>query len=121
MHGSCDSMVRTRGLTFTHYSSANRNQLKLSINNPQVSVTLLQFRGVQQTLGEHLVIQDGTITLGSYGSVFVTGMTLCQAKAAIERHLSQYLLNPIISLSVNAYNSKVYYVINDGSGFGQTV
>src|SRR5262249_12408569 len=100
---------------------AIRNQLKLSINNPQVSVTLLQFRGVQQTLGEHLVIQDGTITLGSYGSVFVTGMTLNQAKAAIERHLANYLQNPEISLSVNAYNSKVYYVVTDGAGFGQTV
>src|SRR5207302_102653 len=96
-------------------------QLKLTIKEPQVSVSLLQFRGVQQTAGEHLVIQDGTITLGSYGSVFVAGMNLCQAKLAIERHLSCFLLNPEISLSVNAYNSKVYYVINDGAGFGQTV
>ena len=37
------------------------------------------------------------------------------------RHLSQFLLNPEISLSINAFNSKVYYVINDGAGFGMTV
>jgi polysaccharide biosynthesis/export protein len=114
-------IVRVGGLTIEQAAVAIRNQLKQSINNPQVSVTLLQFRGVQQTLGEHLVIQDGTITLGSYGSVYVTGMTLAQAKAAIERHLSQFLQNPEISLSVNAYNSKVYYVITDGAGFGQSV
>ena len=114
-------VVRVGGLTIEQAAQAIKTQLKLSIKEPQVAVSLLQFRGVQQTAGEHLVIQDGTITLGSYGSVFVTGMTICQAKAAIERHLSQYLLNPEISLSINAFNSKVYYVINDGAGFGMTV
>ncbi len=114
-------VVRVGGLTIEQAAQAIKTQLKMSIKEPQVAVSLLQFRGVQQTAGEHLVIQDGTITLGSYGSVFVAGMTICQAKAAIERHLSCFLQNPEISLSVNAYNSKVYYVINDGAGFGMTV
>ena len=114
-------VVRVAGLTIEQAAVAIRNQLKNYIKDPQVSVSLLQFRGVQQTVGEHLVGQDGTITLGSYGSAFVTGMTLCQAKLAIENHLSKYLLNPEISLSVNAYNSKVYYVVTDGAGFGQSV
>jgi polysaccharide export outer membrane protein len=114
-------VVRVAGLTIEQAAVAVRTQLKNFIKDLQVSVSLLQFRGAQQTAGEHLVGQDGTITLGSYGSVFVTGLTLCQAKLAIERHLSQYLLNPEISLSVNAYNSKVYYVVTDGAGFGQSV
>ena len=114
-------VVRVGGLTIEQAAQAIKVQLKLSIREPQVAVSLLQFRGVQQTAGEHLVIQDGTINLGSYGSVFVTGMTVCQAKAAIEHHLSAYLLNPEISLSVAAFNSKVFYVINDGAGFGMTV
>ena len=77
-------VVRVGGMTIEQAAQAIKVQLKLSIKEPQVAVSLLQFRGVQQTAGEHLVIQDGTITLGSYGSVFVAGMTICQAKAAID-------------------------------------
>src|SRR5262249_14317151 len=114
-------VVRVAGLTIEQAAVAVRTQLKNYIKDPQVSVSLLQFRGVQQTAGEHLVGQDGTITLGRYGSVIGTGLTHSQAKPAIHRHLSQYLLNPEISLSVNAYNSKVFYVVTDGAGFGQSV
>src|SRR5262249_18276970 len=73
-----------------------------------------------QTSGQHLVRQDGTIDLGSYGCVMVAGLTLAQAKVAIERHLSQYLLEPELSIDVLAYNSKVYYVIFDGAGYGMS-
>ncbi len=113
--------VRVAGLTLEQAAAVIRNQLARVLRDPQVAVALAQFRGVQQTRGEHLVAQDGTITLGTYGCVNVTGLNLCQAKAVIERHLSQYLLNPEISLSVAAYNSKVFYIIIDGGGFGQQV
>jgi len=95
--------------------------IERGIANPRLSITLAQFRGLQQTRGEHLVRPDGTIGLGTYGCVQVTGLTLAQAKWVIEQHLSQYLLNPEISLDVFAYNSKVYYVITDGAGYGQQV
>src|SRR5262249_5696012 len=39
----------------------------------------------------------------------------------IEQHLSRFLLNPIVSVDVFAYNSKKYYVILDGGGLGQQV
>ena len=96
-------------------------QAGLRLNNPQVSVALGQFRGVQQVRGDHIVSQDGTITLGTFGCVSVTGLTISQAKCEIERHLSRWLLDPIVSVSVSGYNSKVYYVIADGGGFGQQV
>jgi hypothetical protein len=51
----------------------------------------------------------------------VTGLTIPQAKHAIEQYLSQFLVNPEISLDVFAYNSKVYYIIADGAGYGQLV
>ncbi len=115
-------VVRVVGTTVEQAALNIRAQLqKLGLTNAQVSVSLVQFRGAQQIRGEHLVGQDGTINLGTYGSVNVTGLSVCQAKATIERHLAQCLLNPEISLSVSAYNSKVYYVITDGGGFGQQV
>jgi polysaccharide export outer membrane protein len=113
--------VRVAGLTLEQAAVVIRNQLQRQLRDPQVAVALAQFRGVQQTRGEHLVGQDGTITLGTYGCVNVTGLTLHQAKLAIEHQLSQYLLNPEISLSIAAYNSKVYYVVVDGGGFGMQV
>lgn len=113
--------VRVAGLTVDQAQAAIRKHLSEIIRNPQVSVTLVQLRGMQQTRGEHLVRQDGTIGLGGYGCVYVAGMTLDQAKCAIEKHLSQYLLNPQVSVDVFAYNSKFYYVIADGGGFGQQV
>ena len=71
--------------------------------------------------GEHLGGPDGTINLGTYGTVFVTGLTLAEAKVAIEKHLSDYLDAPLVSVDVFSYNSKVYYVITEGAGFGDNV
>ncbi len=113
--------VRVVGLTIAQAEEAIRKHLSRILKNPQVAVGLSSFRGVQQTRGEHLVRPDGTISLGTYGSVNVTGLTLAQAKVKIEAHLSQYLLDPEISLDVVGYNSKGYYVITDGAGFGQQV
>jgi polysaccharide export outer membrane protein len=96
-----------------------KNVIKL--DRPEVTVTLAQFRGMQQIRGEHMVGPDGTVRLGLYGSVIVAGMTLDQAKGAIELHLSKYLMKPEVSVDVFAYNSKSVYVITDGGGFGEQV
>jgi polysaccharide export outer membrane protein len=88
---------------------------------PQVSVQLLQSSGLQPITGEHLVAPDGSVNLGSYGSVDVAGMTLPEAKTAVEAQLANFLDNPKVSISVFAYNSKVYYVITEGAGQGDLV
>jgi polysaccharide export outer membrane protein len=87
----------------------------------QVNVALAEARARQQIAGPHLVRPDGRVGLGTYGSVPVVGLTLEQAKAVIEQHLSQFLLRPEVALDVYGYNSKVYYVIADGAGSGETV
>jgi polysaccharide export outer membrane protein len=86
-----------------------------------VDVALAESRALQQIRGEHLVRQDGKVVLGTYGSVFVAGMTLPEAKQAIEEHLSQFLFQPEVALDVTGYNSKVYYVILDLYAAGETV
>ncbi len=95
--------------------------LKRVLRDPQVSLTLAQAAGQQQIAGEHLVGPDGTINLGTYGTVYVTGLTLEEAKRAIEKHLDDYLDAPLVSVDVFSYNSKVYYVITEGAGFGDNV
>jgi polysaccharide biosynthesis/export protein len=93
----------------------------VGLKDPHITVSLSQGRAAQKISGPHLVRQDGTVSLGTYGSVQVTGMTLAQVRKAIESHLSEYLLNPEIAVDVLAYNSQIYYVVLDGGGAGQTV
>jgi polysaccharide export outer membrane protein len=113
--------VRVQGLTIEQIQAAIRLHLSNVLRNPQVSVSLAQFRAQMQVRGEHLVRPDGTITLGAYGSVYVAGMTLGQVKCVIEKHLSQYVNNPQVAVDVYAYNSKSYYVVFDGGGYGQQI
>ena len=82
----------------------------------------------QPVAGQHLVRPDGTISLGVYGSVFVAGLTLEQVREAVaaQIHFSvpKLSLNDIkkgVVVDVLAYNSKVYYVITDGGGYGEQV
>jgi polysaccharide export outer membrane protein len=94
----------------------------------------------QPLSGQHLVRPDGTINLGIYGSVFVAGLTLDQVRDVVAsvlkaRHLrrigedkkptgEELTVDQIrleLQVDVLAYNSKVYYVITDGGGYGEQV
>jgi polysaccharide export outer membrane protein len=78
----------------------------------------------QPIRGQHLVRPDGTIGLGIYGSVFVGGLTIDQAREAIAAQIRQRAEKFDIrelNVDVLAYNSKFYYVITDGGGYGEQV
>lgn len=62
-------------------------------------------------LGERLIRQDGTISLGYYGQVHVAGLTLLEVENKIREHLKQYVENPQVYVDVASFNSKVYYVL----------
>jgi polysaccharide biosynthesis/export protein len=119
--GSNYGVVNVAGKTVDEAQVALQEHLKSSLKEPVVSVTLAEMAGRQQIAGQHLVGPDGTVTLGSYGNVLVVGMTIPEAKKAVEQHLSQVLDDPEISLDVFGYNSKVYYVITQGAGMGDGV
>jgi len=105
---------------------------------------------VQAIDGPHLVRSDGTISLGVYGTVYVAGLTLEEIRDSVAAKLkafrdqiraSKYKMEdekgkPIevelkdypterikieLTVDVIAYNSKVYYVITDGGGYGEQV
>jgi polysaccharide export outer membrane protein len=84
----------------------------------------------QPVRGPHLVRPDGTVSLGIYGSARVAGLTLDEARAEVARVILSKLnqedfnLEKVLaklSVDVLAYNSKVYYVITDGAGYGEQV
>ncbi|HVX14515.1 MAG TPA: polysaccharide biosynthesis/export family protein [Pirellulales bacterium] len=113
--------VQVAGLDLPGATRAIEKKLHDFLSDPTTHISLAQSAGTQQISGEHMVGPDGKVTLGSYGKVFVTGLTQQQAKQAIETHLAQFLENPRVAVDIYAYNSKFYYVITDGAGLGDAV
>jgi len=110
--------VEVLGKTVGEARELIETHLRQTLRSPQVSMALRDVTGIQRISGEHLVGPDGTVTLGRYGSVPVVGMTLEEARDAIAAHLERHFSNPEVSLSVYAYNSKVYYIVTQGGGLG---
>ncbi|HVS37215.1 MAG TPA: polysaccharide biosynthesis/export family protein [Gemmataceae bacterium] len=82
----------------------------------------------QDVQGPHLVRPDGSVSLGIYGNVYLAGRTLDEARDAVAAQLHVRLDKKSIEdikkglvVDVIAYNSKVYYVITDGGGYGQQI
>jgi polysaccharide export outer membrane protein len=77
--------------------------------------------------GPFLVRPDGTVGLGFWGSVKAAGLTLDEAKTAVRDALIQArpaLLNTanlVVTVEIQASNSKRYYVIADQGGYGEQV
>jgi protein involved in polysaccharide export with SLBB domain len=72
----------------------------------------------QSIQGQHLVRPDGTVSLGDYGSVSVSGLSPDQAEAVIAKHLAGHAKKKRkleARVDVVAYNSKVYYIIVEGA------
>jgi polysaccharide export outer membrane protein len=113
--------IKVVGLTIEESEDKIRNDLSRILTDAEVSVTLLASAGAQQVTGQHIVAMDGRVNLGTYGSVFVAGMTVDQARKAIEDQLALELEAPEVFVDVLAYNSKVYYIITQGAGLGDDV
>lgn len=113
--------VQVANLTIDDAQEAIRRHLAQIYADVSVSVSLAVSAGAQQIVGEHLVGLDGRVNLGTYGSVYVTGLTLAEAKARIEDKLSEFLVDPEVIVDVFSYNSKKYYIITQGAGFGDNV
>ncbi len=97
---------------------------------PKVMIDSTDRLPVQPVSGPFQVRLDGSVGLGFWGSVPVSGLTLDQAAEAIRAHLlqndqlSKFSTRPeslVVIVDVLAYNSKRYYVITDGGGFGEQV
>lgn len=114
-------LVQVAGLDLREASRVIENKLREFLADPTTHLSLALSAGSQQVAGEHMVGPDGKVTLGTYGKVFVTGLTQEQARQTIENHLSQFLESPRVAVDIYAYNSKFYYVITDGAGLGDAV
>ncbi|QJW96722.1 polysaccharide biosynthesis/export family protein [Frigoriglobus tundricola] len=82
----------------------------------------------QPISGQFTVRADGTVGLGLWGQVAVSGLTLEQASAAIRNRVAKVrpteltAENLVVWVEVLASNSKKYYIIADGvDGVGEAV
>jgi polysaccharide export outer membrane protein len=119
--GPAYGRVQVRGITVEQAIERIQNHLRRILTQPQVSVTLVQSSGVQRIEGEHLVNLDGTINLGTYGKVYVAGLTVDGARERVEEHLKNFLEDPMIYVDLYEYRSKVYYVILESAQYGDQV
>jgi polysaccharide export outer membrane protein len=119
--GPAYGSIRIVDLNIDDATATIEKHLKNSLQNPQVTISLEETRGIQLVRGEHLVRPDGTVSLGIYGRVPVAGLTQEQAKAAIEQHLSSNFLDPSVSIDIAGFNSAVYYIVFDGGGAGEQI
>jgi len=111
-------------MTLAEADRAIRQHLeqKIGIISPELSVELEDAESPQPVDGEHLVRPDGRVSLGIYGDVLLAGLTLPEVRVAVQEHLkSNGIQEPKVAVDVASYNSKLYYVITDGGGFGEAV
>jgi len=119
--GAAYGKVYVVGMTIEEIKAATTRHLTQVLVSPGVSVQLARASGTQPVTGEYLVSLDGTVNLRQYGRVELAGLTIAEATAALERHLSQYFDSPEATVNVIAYNSKVYYVITEGASLGDNI
>jgi len=113
--------INVVGQTIKQAEDAIRTQLSKVLTDADVSVSLHASSSAQAITGQHLVAMDGRVNLGVYGTVYVAGMTLKEARGAIELKLAEQLDDPKVSVEVLAYNSKVVYLILQGGEVGDDV
>jgi len=113
--------VRIGGLSMDQAEREIEQHLRRRLQNPRVFGRVVQMSEIQQITGNKLIEPCGHITLGSYGRVYIQGLTIPEAKEAIEMHLTKALEMPVVAVEVFAFNSKEYYVILQGGGMGDIV
>jgi protein involved in polysaccharide export with SLBB domain len=102
-------------LTFPTYVVEPPDILKIDVTSGAASSGTLVYSG------QHLVAMDGRVNLSKYGNVYVAGMTVEQAAEAIKKKLAGQIKQPKVVVDVHAYNSKVFYVIQEGPGGGSAI
>jgi len=119
--GAAYGKVRVAGMTIEQMTRAITEHLRQILRQPEVSVQLARATGMQPISGIYLVSPDGVVNLRQYGAVHVAGHTLAEIQEILQRHLEQFLDSPDVAVDVASYNSKVFYLITEGAGLGDSV
>lgn len=107
--------IKVLGLTLDQAGIAIETALRdpkgPDLKDPIAVVSLESTREMDPVPDAAQVRPDGTISLGSYGSIHLAGLTEQQARTAIEEHLAEFLMKPEIFLEVSPENNKAFYLV----------
>ncbi|MGE0002048.1 MAG: polysaccharide biosynthesis/export family protein [Fimbriimonadaceae bacterium] len=84
---------------------------------------LVTTAGLSQYSGEFLVMLDGSVTLGPYGSFVASGKTAKQLEAEVVEVAKKYIRDPHVTIGVTEQKARVVYVLSSrgtDSGFEWT-
>jgi polysaccharide biosynthesis/export protein len=119
--GPAYGRVHLTGMTVEQASEVITAKLRQVLNKPEVSVQLARTAGTAPVTGEYLVGPDGTVNLRQYGVLHVAGKSVTEIRRDLNKHLQQYFDSPDASVEVRQFNSKVFYVITEGAGMGDSI
>lgn len=111
------------GFTIEEADKFVRLFLERELPGSKVKVSLEFADGDSEINRRHLVGPDGRINLGKYGSPSVNGLTLDEAREAVEERINRPSYVSCTGLVLNLFqnNSKKYYIITKGPDFGDNV
>lgn len=81
-------------------------------------ITVLIY-GSPEFSGAHMIRPDGKITMPFLGDVTAAGSTPLELSGAIKERLKKYIVDPDVSVSVSAVNSKRYYIQGEVNRTGE--
>jgi len=81
-------------------------------------ITVLIY-GSPEFSGAHMIRPDGKITMPFLGDVSAAGSSPLELSTAIKERLKKYIVDPDVSVSVSAVNSKRYYIQGEVNRTGE--
>lgn len=112
---------KTTEWTLGEYIIEPPDIIRISIDANLVPKNEASQRDFSYLAGKYLVGPDGSITLGDFGSVHITGMTIEKAATAVRAHLGESFHEPQVSLDVFISNSKCIHIIEDRDSTGDFI
>jgi polysaccharide biosynthesis/export protein len=113
--------LKVAGLTRREAEEAVTSKLQEMLKDPQAALSVDESRLEAGIKGEHLVAPDGSVNLSPFGTVEVAGLTIAEARAAIEKQLDKHFSDATVTVDVHSFNSKVYYVVITADGKGDSI
>ena len=109
--GPAYGVVRVEGMTTEEASAAITQMLRTFLPYAQATVRLARSANAQDISREYIVGPDGVINISRFGAVRLIGLTVTEARLAIQERLAPYFDRPVVGVEVVGFNSKFYYVI----------
>ena len=87
--------------TMSHYTVGETDILEITVmRHPEVS-------------GQFVINNEGNIQYEFVGDLNVRGLTKDQVKKLLNEKLSDYIIDPEITVKIVGYNSKIIYVVGE--------